>query len=309
MVGPLKILKDPLTHFLALGGVLFLVFSLLNPSSGVDSDPKTIVVDRAALLTFIQYRSKAFQPERSSAALDAMSADDLQGLIDDYVREEALYREALALGLDANDYIIKRRMIQKVDFITQGFGEAATTTNNEDLEAFYRDNKETYREDGLITFTHVFFDGERRSLDEAKALAEAKLNELSENNEKFSDAPKHGDRFPYGVNHVERTRAHVKSQFGAEMTNALFAKDAEDGLWQGPFLSPYGAHLAMIVMKQPSRVPDLDEIGTRVEADLRRERQREQAALAERTIIDGYTVELDVKGGDGKALADMNQVR
>lgn len=309
MVGPLKILKDPLTHFLALGGVLFLVFSLLNPSSGVDSDPKTIVVDRAALLTFIQYRSKAFQPEKASAALDAMSADDLKRLIDDYVREEALYREAQALGLDANDYIIKRRMIQKVDFITQGFGEATTTVSGEELETFYRDNKETYREDGLITFTHVFFDGERHSPDEAKALAEAKLEELRNDRQQFSDAPKHGDRFPYGVNYVERTRAHVESQFGTEMTDALFAEDAEDGLWQGPFVSPYGAHIAMIVMKQASRIPGFGEIKARIEADLTRERQREQTALAEQTIIDGYTVEVDVKGGDGKALADMNQVR
>ncbi|MDH3662655.1 MAG: peptidylprolyl isomerase [Alphaproteobacteria bacterium] len=305
----MRIIRDPLAHFLVLGGALFMVFAALNADGGnAGKDDNRILVNRDVLLTFIQYRSKAFQPEVAAAELDKLSGEDLQQLIDDYVREEALYREAQSLGLDADDYIIKRRMIQKVDFITQGFAEATIEVGDDEVEAYYLANKETYREDGLITFTHVFFDSERRSLDEAKALAEAKLAELRAIGAAFSDAPKHGERFPYGVNYVERTRAHVESHVGAEMTEALFAEDAADGLWQGPFTSPFGVHLAMIVMKQPSRLPALDEVRPRIEADLEREQQRERSALAEKVIIDRYDVDIQL-GDDTKALARLDEKR
>ena len=99
----LKFLKDPLAHFLALGLGLFLLYAAFNPGGGTGDDPKRIVVDRDALLTFVQYRTKTFQPKLAAARLDAMSGERLKRLIDDYVREEALHREAKALGLGRND--------------------------------------------------------------------------------------------------------------------------------------------------------------------------------------------------------------
>ncbi|MCZ6589404.1 MAG: hypothetical protein O7B24_15825, partial [Alphaproteobacteria bacterium] len=127
----LKFVKDPLAHFLALGLGLFLLFAVLNPDEGGQDDPKQIRVDRDALLTLIQFRAKTFQPEMAEARLEALSQEQLQSLIDDYVREEALYREAISLGLDANDYIIKRRMIQKIDFITQGFADVTVQISDD----------------------------------------------------------------------------------------------------------------------------------------------------------------------------------
>ena len=174
----LKFLKDPLAHFLALGLGLFLLYAAVNPDGYRADDPKRIVVDRDGLLTFVQYRTKTFQPKLASARLDAMSGEKLKRLIDDYVREEALHREAKALGLGQNDYIIKRRMIQKIDFITQGFADAVIKVSEDELKAWYEANKERYREPAFITFTHVFFNAESRTPAEAKALAEAKLPKL-----------------------------------------------------------------------------------------------------------------------------------
>ncbi len=79
-------------------------------------DSKVIDVDREALLTFVQYRSRAFQPQAAATRLDGMSEEEVERLVRDYVREEALHREALALGMDKNDYVIKRRMIQSIEF-------------------------------------------------------------------------------------------------------------------------------------------------------------------------------------------------
>ena len=113
-----------------------------------------------------------------------------------YVREQALYREALSLGLDANDYIIKRRLIQKLDFISQGFAEAAIKLSAKEIEAYYTANKKAYYVQPSVTFTHVFFDAHKRGADQAAALARRGLAELNGKTVPFTDAPAHGDRFP-----------------------------------------------------------------------------------------------------------------
>lgn len=97
-----NILKDPLTHFFAIGAVLFLVVSLARPAQ-----EEQIIVDREALLSFIQYRSKAFEAQAAAAVLDKMSGDERQRLADNYIREEALYREAQSLGIAEGDYVIR----------------------------------------------------------------------------------------------------------------------------------------------------------------------------------------------------------
>lgn len=294
----MKFVKDPLAHFLALGLGLFWLYAALNPGGGTLVDPKNIIVDRDALLTFVQYRTKTFQPKLAAARLDAMPKEKLKRLIDDYVREEALHREALALGLGRNDYVIKRRMIQKIDFITQGFAEAVIKLGENDIKAHYEASKERYREQAFITFTHVFFAAEQREVDKATVLANAKLAELKAGPAPFSDAPKHGARFPYGVNYVERTRDQVESHFGKPMTRALFELEPDDSAWNGPFLSPYGAHLVMVVGKKEARIPPLEEVRERVEADLTSERRKEQSEKAIKAIVDGYRVEIDLKVKD-----------
>jgi hypothetical protein len=301
----LKFLKDPLAHFLALGMGLFLLYGALNPGRGTGDDPKLITVDRDRLLTFVQYRTKTFQPKLAAARLDAMSGKQLKRLIDDYVREEALHREAKSLGLGRNDYVIKRRMIQKIDFITQGFAEAVIKVSDDDLMAYYDANKERYLEPAFLTFTHVFFDAERHGSGEAKALAETKLALLRSDAVAFSDAPKHGERFPYGVNYVERTRDHVESHFGKSMTKALFDIEPDDGAWRGPYLSPYGAHLVMVVNRKDARIPSLEEVRRRVEADLTAKRKKEQSEKAIKAIVDTYRIDIDLKDKDGKDVAGL----
>jgi len=303
----LKIVKDPLAHFLALGLGLFLLFGLLNPDAGDSNDPKLIRVDRDALLTLIQFRAKTFQPEMAEARLESLSQEQLQSLIDDYVREEALYREAIALGLDANDYIIKRRMIQKIDFITQGFADVTVEISDDDLKAYYDTNRDRYREQAFITFTHVFYSTEHRTAAEAEALAEEKLATLQSDAALFSDAPKHGERFPYGVNYVERTRDYVKSHFGGDMASALFSLNPADDVWRGPFLSPHGTHLVMVVKRKDARHPPLDEVRDRVAADRNSERKKAQSEKVIKAIVDTYKIEVDLRDSDGKDVAGLGQ--
>ena len=288
----LKFLKDPLAHFLIAGFALFVIYSLVNSNTGVSENPKRIVVDRDVMLTFMQYQTKVFQPEMAAKRLDALSKEDLQKMIDGYVREEALFRESSALGLGSTDYIIKQRMIQKIDFISRGFAEARAEVSDEEIKAYYDSNRENFRQEAIITFTQVFFDAERWPVDQLDGLANKKLAELREANTQFSDAPKHGDRFPYGVNYVERTPDHVESQFGKSMTEALFKLEPDDSKWHGPFVSPYGIHLAMVVNKKNAAYLPLNIVRSRVVEALTREKVREQSNKTIAAIVDTYEVEI-----------------
>lgn len=284
-----KILKDPLVHFLVLGLGLFVLFDLVA-SDEAAYDSRVINVDRDALLTFVQYRSRAFEPKAAAARLDNMSDDELERLIADYVREEALHREAKALGVDKNDYIIKRRMIQSIEFITDGFVTAAVDVSDDDIAAHYEANREDYYINPFVTFTHVFFSGERHSRDETLALATAKLAELNRQQVPFSHAPRHGDRFPYFVNYVERDPQFVASHFGLSMAQKVFGLESSDSTWHGPFESQYGMHLIMLTRKAEGRYPELAEIEAVVRDDAERDAIAALKDKAIQAIVDTYEV-------------------
>ena len=284
-----QLLKEPLVHFLLLGLGLFVLFEFVA-SDDAAYDSKVINVDRDALLTFVQYRSRAFEPEIAAQRLDNMSGKELERLIDDYVREEALHREALALGMDKNDYVIKRRLIQSIEFITDGFVTAAVEISDDDVEAYYEANRDDYYIESFVTFTHVFFDNERHGREESAKLANSTLAELNRQKVPFSDAPRHGDRFPYFVNYVERGPEFVASHFGAPLAENVFALEPSDKSWQGPFESPYGAHLIMLTRKAEGRSPELAEVEAGVRRDAEREAIRAQKDKTIQAIVDTYEV-------------------
>ncbi len=284
-----KLLKDPLVHFLALGVALFVLFELVA-SDEAAFDSRVIEVDREALLIFAQYRSRAFQPEVAAERLDTMPEAELEALINDYVREEALHREAQALGVDKNDYIIKRRMIQSIEFITDGFVTANVEVSDEQVAEYFEANRDYYYIAPFVTFAHVFFDAERHGTTESLALAEAKLAELNADGVRFSDAPRHGDRFPFFLNYVERDPQFVVSHFGLPMAEGIFSLEPDDSRWQGPFESEYGAHVVMLARKAEGRYPDLAEVEAAVRDDAQREEIAAQKDKAIQAIVDTYEI-------------------
>ena len=291
-----KLLREPLVHFLAIGVGLFVLFDLVAPEDS-NLDSRTIVVDRDALLTFIQFRSKAFNPEVAAARLDALGDAELSMLIDDYVREEALHREALALGMDQNDYVIKQRLIQSLQFITNGFVSAAVDVSDEEIAEYYEANRDDYYVDPYITFTHVYFSSDRHGREQARKLADAKLAELNTEQVPFSESTRHGDRFLYNVNYVERTEDFVGSHFGRSMAAELFTLEADDSRWHGPFESAYGFHLVMVTRRTDGLYPPLEEIADSVREDALRIKLDEQNERAVQAIVDTYDIRMgDVRG-------------
>ena len=284
-------LKEPLVHFLAAGLGLFVLFGIVNRDEP-DTDPNVITVDHDALLTFVQYRIKAFNPALAEEKLNSLSDDELQRLIDDYVREEVLHREAVQLGLDEDDYVIRRRLVQKLEFITEGFAEASADVDQPALRRYFDANKSDYYVEPFVTFTHIFFETEDRLREQAREAAEKKLVELNRKGVPFVDAPQHGDRFLYHVNYVERTPEYVASHFGVPMAKTIFELEPNDFIWKGPFDSPYGVHLVMLTTNEPGREPELAELEGRVREDARRARIREETESAIADVVDAYDVRI-----------------
>ncbi len=291
-----RLLKEPLLHFLAAGFLLFLVFNVTTDDS-TSTDMRVIDVDRNTLLTFLQFRTRAFEPELAAKRLDEMPAAELEALIDAYIREEALYREALALGMDKNDYIIKQRMIQSISFVTNGFVSASVEVSDAEARAFFEANADDFYQEPTVTFTHVYFGADGRNFDEARQLAEAKLEELNDKGVSFAEAPGHGELFPYSRNYVERTPAYVASHFGTAMSTRIFELDPDATNWQGPFESAYGMHLVLLVERVDGGIPEFDNVADVARSHAQRaaiEARQEEAIQA---IVDTYEVRRDL-GGD-----------
>lgn len=298
----IRFLKDPLAHFLLAGLAMFGVFMAFNPGDG-DEDPTRIVVDRPALLEFLQFRTRAFEPERANAMLDAMGKQELDNLIRDYVREEALYREAKALGLDRTDYVIKRRLVQTVEFVA-GNASAPDEADEKALERYFAARQASYASPASVTFTHVFFDAGREGRDAAARRAGEALAAMNARRLPFSGAPGWGDRFAYNLNYVDRPKDAVAGHFGSGFADGVFSLGVDGARWQGPLESPYGLHVVMITGRQDERVPPLAEVRDRVREDYLSDVTAERREALVENMIAHYQVEVTMdRQGAAKAAA------
>ena len=297
-----QLLRDPLLHFVVLGLGLFLLYQLTEQPANDDE----ILIDREALLRHLQYQSVAFDRAQFELFLDDMSARETADLIVEAAREEILYREALAMGLDRDDYIIRSRLVQKLRYLAEGFASDADSLGQEDIEAYFDENRDNYVFDPFITFTHVFFNAERRGWDGARELAEAKLRELNDGPVPFDESSSHGDRFPYFVNYIERPPQLIASHMGGEMSDALFRLPADEARWRGPFESRFGTHLVLIADQQPERMPSFDEVRDRVAADAQAARDRELTDAAIDEIVARYAIVIGADLQDGGAEGEVS---
>ncbi len=292
-----RLLKQPLLHFLLLGALLFAWNArLAGPDSGEAADAEAgreIVVDRAALLDYLQYQAKEFDPATFGQQLDAMSPAERQSIIDDYVREEALYREALRMGMEKGDYIIKQRLVQKVEFLLENLVSQQSTPDEPTLTAFYNERQQDYRVDAVYSFTHIFFDAEKDGMAAAKARADALLARSAAIG--FNDAGQHGDRFPFLQNYVERTRDFVANNFSADFVAGLDQLMPLADVWQGPLPSRYGYHLVMLVARTEPTIPPLEAVRDRVLDDYHYETLVRGREAAEQEVVAEYQVRVELE--------------
>lgn len=282
-----RFVRDPLAHFLVIGALLFAAYSVFHAR-----DEDRITVSRENLLTFIQYRSKAFDPHVAEAKLAALSPAELKQVIKDYVAEEALYREAEALGLDKQDYIIKRRMVQKVEFIAGGMDQEDADVSDEQLRAYFRNNMERFATPSAYTFTQVFVSREGRNQAALKQAAGAMKKRLVAERAGFDDAPRFGDRFPYGVNFVEASPDQIEGEFGSDFLRQLQALKPGKREWQGPIVSQFGAHIIMLVGKSDPKPPRFEDVREQVRGEASRALAEQRTDETVAKIVARYPVEM-----------------
>jgi peptidyl-prolyl cis-trans isomerase C len=287
-----KLIKEPLVQFL-IGGIF--LYSLLAVFSApvTEEDHYIIPVNESALLRYLQFQDKAFDSGGAKAALAAMDTTARDRLKADYIRDEVLVREAISLGLDKNDAVIRGRLIQKMDFILQGFMPPKQTIDDAEIAAYFKANSQNYQVDATATFTHVFFSKEKRGEVDAMQAAQNLLPLLNRGAVPFEKSGAYGDRFYFLRNYVTKPKRLLSDHFGSEMTAGIFAATPSDR-WIGPFTSQYGTHLLLLRALAPSRTPRLAEVQGRVLDDLKRERRDGVRLKAITKLTKKYTLKHSV---------------
>lgn len=217
------------------------------------------------------------------------TGQELAGLVDDAVKEEVLYREALRLGLDRDDTIVRRRLAQKMTFMLED-GAAVAPPSDTEVEAYHVARRERYLEPRRTTFVHVFLSDDRRA--DPAGDANRLLGELEPaDGERWRQL---GDPFMLLREYADRTDQEIGELFGGPFALAL--ADLTPHTWQGPIRSAYGTHLVRVVARTEARTPPLDQVRARVVEDLVADRRREQNDAAFEKLRAPYDVRMPAAG-------------
>lgn len=247
-----RLLREPLLYFLVIGAGLFFVAERF----GGDGARRIVVTD-----TELARISDQWQAQMGRPPTDA----ELAALTEQWVREEIYYREAVAMGLGENDVIVRRRLAQKLSFLSEDLN-GARTTDEQTLRAYHAAHAERYLEPERFTFSHRYFSSERR--DQAQADAVAALRAEADG----LNGAWEGDPFMLQRRYVERSQREIADLFGREFAQELAL--LPEGNWQGPVSSAYGWHLIHVEARLPSRQLSFEDIAARVATDHLQEERR-----------------------------------
>jgi len=263
--------RDPLWVFVAIGVLLF----WLDARRATD-DLRIEVTNADVERLTAQWQAQTGREP---------SADELDGLVDQFVEEEVYYREALAYKLETNDTIIRRRLVQKLTFLTEDVATSVDPSEDE-LRGFYSEHKDNYRQPQKYSFRHVYFSRDRR--DDAAADASRELERLRAS---ASDAPANpeGDPFMLQSNFAERSAREIASTFGVSFAQALPELPLND--WSTPVASAYGHHLVYVHSLSESYTPEFDAVASRVANDYATDQRKQANNKFKEALLDKYTVE------------------
>jgi peptidyl-prolyl cis-trans isomerase C len=243
-----QLLREPLFHFLLIGAVLFTPYYFLQPAGNKAGASKEIRLS----LEEISQQVLLFQSQWNREP----TTEELGQLMENRVQEEVLYREALALGLDQGDTIVKRRMAQKMQFLAEDVAAAREPTQNE-LEDWYREHSTQFALPARYSFRHLYFSPDRRGVNARDDAATAK-DKLQGQPEDSSVVETLADPFMFQDFYRERSPEFLGKEFGPNFAVAI--EQLATGSWQGPVESGLGWHLVFVDGVIAGRVPDFAEV-------------------------------------------------
>lgn len=271
---------EPLLHFVLIGIVLYAVYRLANPAAaaGGSDTPNRIVLTQDDIVQMtLTWRAQG-RP--------MPTPEQVANLIEARVREEVLFREALALGLDKDDTIVKRRLAQKMDFLAEDLSTLAEPTPQE-LKAWFEANPQRFALPPRLSFRHRYFSPDRRqsrTFEDARRALPALARAGS------VDAPGAGDVFMFQDRYVDQSSEQLAALFGPAFARALV--EQKPGSWQGPIESGYGWHLVFVEELTPGRIPLFEEIEPEVKQEWIASRRAEAKQKMYETLRARYEVVL-----------------
>jgi len=276
----LRLIKEPLVHFLAIGTALFVIWAYWGQPD-VEEQGKSITITAGEIKWLTDNWEKLYSRPPT--------AEEREGLINQYLKEAILYREAVAMDLDKDDTVIRRRLAQKLEFLSQDLISPQPATKGE-LQSYFEAHIDRYQAPDLITLTHVFFDPDKRgnrTLKDAETI-KTKLIALKQPPQ---DARSFGDPFMLQSYYPERSEAELAKLFGRGFAGPVF--ELAPRQWHGPVLSGYGTHLVYVHDRQEAAPPAFADVQEQVRQDWtddKREQLNEQYIAS---LIGRYDVTIE----------------
>jgi len=275
-----KILREPLFHFLLIGGGLFFLYALLNPSE--DRRENNIIrIDDSDVQRLIRGYEQSWNAPPDS--------ETLRNLVAEEIKSEVLYREAVRMQLDHNDEIIRRRLKQKYEFLVKDLADNQLPSKSE-LKEFYEANQKQYLVSKKLSFSQIYFSPDNRE-DALKDAKDALIRVRNQPNTQ-SLTSNLGDPFHIQNYFDELDRDATRQLFGVEFTNSLF-ENVNEG-WLQPIKSGYGMHLVNITaIKEKQSIP-FASVKEKVISDWKSKKQKQYNQQLYENLLQAYEIKYDL---------------
>jgi len=280
-----RLLREPFLHFTLIGAAIF-AFALWRGDGAAEVGENQIILSNSDLdQLVIGWRAQG---------LPEPNAEQFQRLVDSRIREEVLYREAVAMGLDQDDTIVKRRMAQKMNFLAEDLTTLMEPSEG-DLQEWFDSHQRDFAFPPRVDFRHLYFslDRHHEKTREAAASALVKAQDLAVDS---PEATALGEPFMFKDSYVSRTPEQLAKEFGGKFAKAIF--ELKPGIWTGPIESGYGWHLIFIESINPGRIPAFDEVKSEVRTQWETRQRAEFKEEAYRVMRDKYEVILPDQPAD-----------
>jgi hypothetical protein len=263
----MSIIRQPLLHFLLIGAALFAVYALVaNEPEKLATTDQVVVSDQDAMWLVGQFKATWRRDPKP---------DELKALIDDFVREEIYVREALALGLDQGDAIVRRRLRQKMEFLTEA-SAAAAAPDEEVLRQYYQENADQFEDPAAVSFSQILV---------GDASVDAILDDLAD-----GAAPETlGEQSMLPARFSLSQMQTVDGAFGNGFFDQILA--LEPGVWSGPVTSGFGSHVVFVETRRDSALPEFETVRDEVELAWRSSMTRELREERYNALAARYSVE------------------
>ncbi len=275
-----KLLKEPFLHFILIGAAMFLLYGLVNEKR--DSINTIVINDFDVSSIISKWEMQWKRPPNEK---------ELQSLINLNIKQEVFYQEALKMNLDHNDEIIKRRLAQKMQFLSNDIAAMIEPTD-EVLQEYFQKNKEKYLTPPSYSLYQITFSPDKRKDNYKDALETLKQFPDAT----FDEMKNWGDTLPFNY-YLENVNANeLGLQLGSKFSASL--KDQELNKWAGPVLSGFGYHLVYITDKTEPQLPPYESIKKSILRDFEYDNQKEIDEAIYKELKKKYNVEIDIKSED-----------